>query len=77
MSVEDQTAVEWPSPTITACPYPYYERLREEEPVHHVPGTNTYLISRWQDIAQVAQDARRFEQPEQFEMITPPPLTFE
>jgi cytochrome P450 len=50
----------WPSPEITASPYPFYEALRAQAPVYHVPGTNTYLVSRWEDIASVAQDADRF-----------------
>lgn len=68
--MNDATAIEkkphatWPSPEITACPYPYYAELRELDPVYHVPGTNTFLVSRWRDIAEVAQNATLFEQPE-------------
>ena len=61
----------WPSPEITACPYPFYEALRREAPVYHVPGTQTYLVSRWQDIADVAQHGDLFVQPTLRPEITP------
>jgi cytochrome P450 len=61
----------WPSPAITACPYPFYAALRSEAPVYHVPGTKTYLLSRWDDIAQVAQNAEVYQQPESYPQITP------
>jgi cytochrome P450 len=61
----------WPSAPFTACPYPFYRRLHEEAPVCHVPGTRTYLISRWADIARVAQHSEVFEQPPLFPELDP------
>src|SRR5215470_177905 len=31
-------------------PYPTYRRLRAESPVHYAPGSNTYTISRYDDV---------------------------
>jgi cytochrome P450 len=53
------------------CPYPFYQRLHEEAPVCHIPGTRTYLISRWADIAQVAQHSDVFQQPPLFPELDP------
>jgi cytochrome P450 len=61
----------WPSAPFTACPYPFYRRLHEEAPVCHIPGTRTFLISRWADIAQVAQNAEVFPQPPLFPELDP------
>ena len=36
------------------CPYPYYEALRREAPVHRLDNGD-YIVSRWEDIVAVAQ----------------------
>lgn len=61
----------WRTPEFTACPYPFYERLLKEAPVYHLPGTNSYLVSRWADIAYVAQHADRFQQPPMYPELEP------
>jgi cytochrome P450 len=61
----------WPSAQFTACPYPYYAQLQEETPVCHLPRTRTYLVSRWADIAQVAQNSDVFQQPPLFPQLEP------
>ena len=33
--------------------YPTYDLLREQCPVYHVPGTNTYFVTRYDEIATV------------------------
>jgi cytochrome P450 len=53
----------WGTAAFTACPYPFYAHLQREAPVFHVPGTNTFLVSRWADIASVALNAKLFERP--------------
>jgi cytochrome P450 len=63
--------VNWPSPEITACPYPYWEILRSEAPVHHVPGTRTYLISSWEAIHEVTRKRDVFEQAPSFPLMRP------
>ena len=36
-------------------PYPVYERLREESPVHHLEKYGAYALSRFEDIWQATQ----------------------
>lgn len=61
------TDFEWLSEPVNACPYDFYESLHKYEPVFQAPGTNLYgtdvfLISRWEDIAFVAQHPEDFVQ---------------
>jgi cytochrome P450 len=43
-------------PKIMQNPYPYYERLRAEDPVHFDEGIRTWLVTRHEDIVAVARD---------------------
>jgi cytochrome P450 len=52
----------WGTPEFTSCPYPFYSRLHQEAPVFHIPGTKTYLLTRWADIAYVTQNVKLFVQ---------------
>lgn len=40
--------------------YPAYERLRAEAPVFQIPGTNLYVLSRYEDIIRVVRDPKLF-----------------
>jgi cytochrome P450 len=40
-------------PAVVEDPLPYYEQLRETEPVHHIPGTTAYLVTRMDLIHEV------------------------
>lgn len=53
-----------PSADVSKCPYPAYWKLREEAPVHNVPGTNDYVISRYEDVMFVLRH------PESFSSVT-------
>jgi cytochrome P450 len=55
----------FPSPELQECPFPFYEALREQAPVHQIPGRHEYLVSRWEDITYIA------EHPELFSSIVP------
>src|SRR5215475_8519250 len=33
-------------PAVVEDPFPYYERLRDTDPVHEIPGTGTFLVTR-------------------------------
>jgi cytochrome P450 len=44
-------------PAIVGDPYPVYEWLRDEAPVHWAPDTGTYVISRYDDVAAALADA--------------------
>ena len=35
--------------------YPAYDRIREDAPVYRVPGTNMYILSRYEDVAFVSR----------------------
>ena len=49
------------SPAVCADPYPYYEVLRREAPVHQiVPGFPFYAVSRYEDVHHVLQHPEHF-----------------
>lgn len=41
-------------------PWQAYQRLRDEAPVHRMPDTGMYVISRYDDICQIVRDPERF-----------------
>lgn len=43
-------------PKVMQDPYPYYERLRAEDPVHFDEGIQTWLVTRYDDILTVARN---------------------
>ena len=43
-------------PRVMQNPYPYYERLRAEDPVHFDEGIRTWLVTRHEDIVAVAMN---------------------
>ncbi|MDX6438049.1 MAG: hypothetical protein QOF45_632 [Gaiellaceae bacterium] len=45
----------YPSPELQECPFPYYQALRQQAPVHQIPGRDEYLVSRWEDITYIAE----------------------
>lgn len=47
------------SPEVLACPYPFYERVRAEAPVHQTP-LGFWLVSRYDDVMSVVRDTDRF-----------------
>ena len=42
------------------CPYPAYQRLRDEAPAYRQPGTNIYVVTRYDDVRRVLTDAETF-----------------
>lgn len=40
--------------------YPTYQRLRDEHPVHQLPGTNTFVITRYEDVLHVLRHQEIF-----------------
>lgn len=59
MSV-DPAAIDLSSVDVQKCPFEAYELLRDEAPVHHMPDTGMYVISRYEDIAAIVRDPERF-----------------
>jgi len=47
-------------PAAIRCPYPYFDRVRDEEPVTFVPEIECWLVTRYADIVQVARDPQTF-----------------
>ena len=41
-------------------PFPFYSALRERSPVHQLPGTNLYCVSRLSTVCEVLADTRTF-----------------
>ena len=48
------------SPDVRVDPYPYYQYLREHEPVKHLPDLNGYAVSRHADVQTVLLDHTLF-----------------
>jgi len=40
-------------PEVTACPWPYYARMRDDEPVYKVPDRSDYFVARYADVVHV------------------------
>jgi len=47
-------------PKVMQNPYPYFERLRAEDPVHYDEGIRTWLVTRHEDIVAVARNTEVF-----------------
>ena len=47
-------------PKVMQDPYPYYERLRAEDPVHFDEGIRTWLVTRHEDILAAARNTEVF-----------------
>ena len=50
-------------------PYPTYRRLREEAPVHHAPGSNTWTLSRYDDIVFALKHPELFSSASAFDVL--------
>lgn len=37
-------------PDVQKCPFPFYDKLREEQPVYHDPVTGHYVLTRYDDV---------------------------
>src|SRR3979411_617237 len=55
-------------PEVLANPYPLYDRLRTEDPVHWDPYLHAWVVTRYADVITVLHDfsADRTPTPEQF-----------
>ena len=56
-------------PAFRADPYPFYDRLRDEDPVHETPFGYT-VLTRYEDVARALRGA---EFGRDIEALTPPP----
>ena len=69
----DITKVNMVSPEVLEGPYPYYERVREEAPVHQTP-LGFWAVSRYEDVLSVVRNPEMFSSLAQSNsFVTPPP----
>jgi cytochrome P450 len=47
-------------PTVAVDPYPTYDWLRDDAPVHYAPDTATFVLSRYDDVAWALGDTDQF-----------------
>ncbi len=47
-------------PVVQACPFAYYEQMREKAPVYRMPETGFYLISTFDDMKTVLTDPHTY-----------------
>ncbi|MFN2099204.1 cytochrome P450 [Altererythrobacter sp. MF3-039] len=47
-------------PEVQQCPYDAYRELRDEAPVYNIPGTDMYVVSRYEHVREVLMDPARF-----------------
>jgi cytochrome P450 len=61
MSAEPRALAEfeYPSPELIECPYPFYDALRAQAPVHQLPS-GEYFVSRWEDVVEAARNTAVF-----------------
>lgn len=58
-------------PEVLANPYPLFQRLRSEDPVHWDPFLHTWVVTRYADVLEVLHtfSARRTHTPEKLEAV--------
>lgn len=47
-------------PNVQRCPFPHYDRLRDEAPVYLDESTGIYVLTRYDDVVEVLKDHARF-----------------
>ena len=50
----------YPSPEIVESPYEFYRILHAQRPVHRLPGSQTYLVTRYEEVAFAARHPELF-----------------
>lgn len=47
-------------PETLQCPFPHYEAMRKEDPVHFIPGIGVYMVAKHDLVMQVIRDPDTF-----------------
>lgn len=47
---DSNASITFTDPKVRACPFPHYDRLREEQPVYRDPKTGHYILTRYEDV---------------------------
>ena len=69
MAVDDYVLLD---PSVLECPYPYYEALRTEAPVH-LSSLGFWLVSGYDDVLNIVRDPERFSSRMPFNMMAGEP----
>jgi len=48
------------SPQVIESPFEFYQAVRRDAPVYQLPGTEIFMLSRWEDIRRVNRDTATF-----------------
>jgi cytochrome P450 len=60
MSKVELSELDFFSPEVQECPFHVYQQLQEEAPVWQMPGTNVFVVTRYDDIREIIRDPGRF-----------------
>ncbi len=60
LDVADDPGLTYPSAELVECPYPFFDRARDEQPVRYDHDTGLYQIFRHEDIMFVLRHAEIF-----------------
>ncbi|MBA4083162.1 MAG: cytochrome P450, partial [Erythrobacter sp.] len=64
-------------PALQQCPYEAYKQLRDEAPVYNIPGTQIYVVSRYDHVREVLMDPARFPSTALSELMRASPVDME
>ena len=60
MSKVELSKLDFFSAEVQECPFHVYQQLQEEAPVWQMPGTNVFVVTRYDDIREIIRDPSRF-----------------
>lgn len=60
MASEADIGINLFDPELQQCPYDAYRRLRDEAPAYRQPGTDIYVVTRYEDVRRVLTDTEAF-----------------
>ncbi len=59
-AANDDPSVNLFDPELQQCPYDAYRELRDEAPVYNIPGTDMWVVTRYEHVREVLMDPQRF-----------------
>ncbi|QIQ87614.1 cytochrome P450 [Erythrobacter sp.] len=64
-------------PQVQQCPWDAYRTLRDEAPVYRIPGTDIFVVSRYEHVREVLMDPQRFPSSAKNELMRASPTDIE
>ena len=58
--LSDERLMDLGDVAIQKCPWAAYRLLRDEAPVHYLPDSDMYVVTRYEDICSIVRDSGRF-----------------